>query len=132
MKKTYIQIIQHTFVQFIFIILFQKLKLDHKSRGELFVYLPETLQITEAFQYAGFKDELLKDLERKMNNCVGKIKENPQFKNLEPQILSLKNSLFYVLSKDELSKIEKEYDKIKVPIKNFMKKEINNNNLNNK
>ena len=76
--------------------------------------------------------EQKKVLENKMNNCIRKIKENPQFKNLEPQILSLKNSLFYVLSKDELSKIEKEYDKIKVPIKNFMKKEINNNNLNNK
>ena len=48
------------------ILTFQKLKLDHKSRRELFVHLPETLQITEAFQYAGFKDELLKDLERKM------------------------------------------------------------------
>ncbi len=48
------------------ILTFQKLKLDHKSRRELFVYLPKTLQITEAFQYAGFKDELLKDLKRKM------------------------------------------------------------------
>lgn len=33
---------------------------------DLFVYLPKTLQITGAFQYAGFKDKLLKDLERKM------------------------------------------------------------------
>ena len=76
--------------------------------------------------------EYKKSLENKMNNCVLLIKKNVQFKNLEPQILSLKNSLFYVLSKDELLKIENEYDKIKEPIINFKKKKINNNNLNNK
>ena len=49
------------------ILTFQKSKLNNlQVRRELFVYLPSTLQIKEAFQYAGFKDGLLKDLERKM------------------------------------------------------------------
>lgn len=48
------------------ILTFQKLKLNWQSLRELFVYLPKTLQITEAFQFARFKGRLLKDLERKM------------------------------------------------------------------
>ena len=46
---------------------FTKLKLNNPQvRREFFVYLPKTLQITEAFQYAGFEGRLLRDLERKM------------------------------------------------------------------
>ena len=49
------------------ILTFQKLKLNNPDRRRaLFIYLPNTLQIKEAFEYVEFSNKLIKDLERRM------------------------------------------------------------------